>query len=85
MTAGAATRADGVGPAAQQLDAHVREIVKWHFTPETGTPRWLDWAETNGRRPAEEMDNVIESAGLATVERLVDEHGLFTVGLAQLR
>ena len=26
------------------LDAHVREIVHWHFSPETGTPFWLDFA-----------------------------------------
>jgi len=26
------------------LDAHVREIVQWHFNPETGTPLWLDFA-----------------------------------------
>jgi len=26
------------------LDAHVREIVQWHFNPETGTPFWLDFA-----------------------------------------
>lgn len=26
------------------LDAHVREIVAWHFTPETGCPFWLEWA-----------------------------------------
>ncbi len=24
------------------LDAHVREIVRWHFSPETGTPFWLE-------------------------------------------
>jgi phenylacetate-coenzyme A ligase PaaK-like adenylate-forming protein len=28
----------------EQLDAHVREIVQWHFNPETGTPFWLDVA-----------------------------------------
>ena len=27
------------------LDAHVRGIVQWHFSPETGTPFWLDFAE----------------------------------------
>ena len=27
-----------------QLDAHVREIVHWHFSPDTGTPFWLDFA-----------------------------------------
>lgn len=26
------------------LDAHVREIVHWHFSLETGTPFWLDFA-----------------------------------------
>ncbi len=34
--------------AQDQLDAHVREIIAWHFSPETGCPFWLDWAE----RPA---------------------------------
>src|SRR4249919_91244 len=28
----------------EQLDAHVREIVQWHFDPKTGTPFWLDFA-----------------------------------------
>ena len=30
--------------AKAQLDAHVREIVNWHFNPETGCPFWLDFA-----------------------------------------
>jgi phenylacetate-coenzyme A ligase PaaK-like adenylate-forming protein len=30
--------------AAELLDAHVREIVQWHFSPETGCPHWLDFA-----------------------------------------
>jgi hypothetical protein len=28
----------------EALDAHVRDIVNWHFSPETGTPFWLDVA-----------------------------------------
>jgi hypothetical protein len=28
----------------QRLDAHVREMVDWHFSPETGCPFWLDYA-----------------------------------------
>jgi len=36
--------AAGVTEAAARLDAHVREMVAWHFSPETGTPFWLDWA-----------------------------------------
>jgi len=30
--------------ARTQLDAQVREIVEWHFSPETGTPFWLEFA-----------------------------------------
>jgi len=33
--------------AQQQLDAHTREIIAWHFAPETGCPYWLDWAKKN--------------------------------------
>lgn len=34
-----------VEDARWQLDAHVREIVAWHFSPETGCPFWLEFAE----------------------------------------
>jgi phenylacetate-coenzyme A ligase PaaK-like adenylate-forming protein len=30
------------------LDAHVRDIVAWHFSPETGAPHWVDWAHEHG-------------------------------------
>ena len=30
--------------ARQRLDTHVREMVGWHFSPETGCPFWLDYA-----------------------------------------
>jgi hypothetical protein len=32
--------------AREQLDAHVRDIVKWHFSPETGCEFWLEKAKT---------------------------------------
>jgi phenylacetate-coenzyme A ligase PaaK-like adenylate-forming protein len=32
--------------ARENLNAHVREIVNWHFNPETGTPFWLERAES---------------------------------------
>ena len=41
--------------AQEQLDAHVRETVQWHFSPETGCPFWLDWAKKAGWNPAEEV------------------------------
>lgn len=31
--------------AKDQLDAHLREIVQWHFHPDTGTPFWLEKAK----------------------------------------
>jgi hypothetical protein len=31
--------------ARRRLDAHVREIVRWHFDPKTGCPFWLQKAE----------------------------------------
>ena len=33
--------------AKTQLDAHLREIIEWHFNPETGCSFWLDWAKRN--------------------------------------
>jgi phenylacetate-coenzyme A ligase PaaK-like adenylate-forming protein len=38
-----------------QLDAHVREIVQWHFDPETGTPFWLDFASKLDWDPRREI------------------------------
>jgi phenylacetate-coenzyme A ligase PaaK-like adenylate-forming protein len=38
---------EAVTAAAAQLDAHLREIIQWHFSPETGSPFWLDWAAKN--------------------------------------
>ena len=39
--------------AREKLDAHVREIVDWHFNPETGTPFWLEQAKTLRLRSAQ--------------------------------
>jgi hypothetical protein len=33
-----------VDAAQRALDEHVREMVRWHFDPETGCPFWLDYA-----------------------------------------
>ncbi len=32
--------------AKEKLDAHTREIVEWHFNPETGAPFWLERAKS---------------------------------------
>ncbi len=44
-----------VKAAQEKLDAHVREIIQWHFSPETGSPFWLDWAKKAGWNPATEI------------------------------
>lgn len=33
--------------AQQALDTHVRAMIDWHFSPATGCPFWLRWAESN--------------------------------------
>ena len=39
------------------LDQHLREILNWHFSPETGTPFWLDWANEQGWDPRERIQS----------------------------
>ena len=41
--------------ARDALDAHVREIVQWHFNPETGCPFWLEKAASLGFDPRQEI------------------------------
>ncbi|HEY2932113.1 MAG TPA: hypothetical protein VGK99_10235 [Acidobacteriota bacterium] len=41
--------------ARVRLDAHVREIVLWHFNPETGCPFWLQYAARLGWDPRPEI------------------------------
>lgn len=43
--------------AKDQLDAHVREIIAWHFSPETGCPFWLDWQKQVGWDPRSEIQS----------------------------
>ncbi len=49
-----------VESAQKQLDAHVREIVQWHFSSETGTPFWLDWAKKAGWDPRREVQSLAD-------------------------
>ena len=46
---------DSMDSERQKLDVHVREIVQWHFSPETGCPFWLDWASKAGWDPRAEV------------------------------
>jgi phenylacetate-coenzyme A ligase PaaK-like adenylate-forming protein len=44
-----------VRQAREQLDAHVRDIVRWHFSPETGTPFWLEKAKSFNFDPLKDV------------------------------
>ena len=48
--------------AKDQLNAHLREIVQWHFTPETGCPFWLDWSKQNfdPRQEIQTIDDLLK-------------------------
>ena len=41
--------------AREALDQWVRELMQWHFSPETGAPFWLDWAARAGWDPRREV------------------------------
>jgi phenylacetate-coenzyme A ligase PaaK-like adenylate-forming protein len=41
--------------ARDQLNAHLREIIEWHFSPETGSPFWVEWAAKAGWEPRVEI------------------------------
>lgn len=53
-----------VQEAQSKLDAHVRDMVRWHFSPETGCPFWLEYAKQLDFDPRD----VIE--GYADLKRL---------------
>jgi len=53
---------EALAQARAQLDAHVREIIAWHFSPETGCPFWLEWARKNWdpRREVQGFDDLLK-------------------------
>jgi len=51
----AVTTSDKARQARERLDAHVRDIVQWHFNPETGTPFWLERAKTFSFNPLKDV------------------------------
>ncbi len=44
-----------ISDARKRLDAHVREIVQWHFDPATGCPFWLKFAAKLAFDPRKEI------------------------------
>src|SRR2546426_6251181 len=54
-TAGGVDLTARVQEAKARLDAHVREIIEWHFSPETGCPFWLEFASRLVWSPRKEI------------------------------
>ena len=53
-----------VNAAGEQLDAHVREIVRWHFSAETGCDFWLQ------RKEELDFDPLTEIGGYSDLSKL---------------
>jgi phenylacetate-coenzyme A ligase PaaK-like adenylate-forming protein len=51
-----ATLEEKIRNAKAQLDAQVREVVQWHFSPDTGTPFWLEKAKTFDFNPLKDVN-----------------------------
>ena len=41
--------------AREALDQQVREAVRWHFSPDTGTPFWLERAKAYKVNPVKDV------------------------------
>ena len=44
-----------IDAATAHLDSHLVDVINWHFSPETGSPFWLEWAQNAGWDPREEI------------------------------
>jgi hypothetical protein len=44
-----------IAHARTELDAWVRELMEWHFNPDTGCQFWIDWAARAGWDPRREV------------------------------
>ena len=54
-TASGVDLAARVEDAKARLDGHVRDIIEWHFSPETGCPFWLEFASKLQWSPTREI------------------------------
>ena len=54
--------------AKTKLDAQVREVVQWHFSPDTGTPFWLDKAKEYKFNPLKDVHTFEDLRLFGTLE-----------------
>lgn len=51
-----------IASSREALDGWVREIIAWHFDPQTGCPFWLDYAKTLDWDPRREIKTFADLA-----------------------
>lgn len=56
--------------ARTRLDAHVREMVAWHFDPATGSPFWLEYSKKLDFDPRDEIGSYTD---LKVLDHFEDE------------
>ncbi|MFP5378356.1 MAG: hypothetical protein ACLGHP_01085 [Vicinamibacteria bacterium] len=55
MTTATLPTTDALDKAHAERDTWVRELMHWHFSPETGCPFWLEWQQRAGWDPRVEV------------------------------
>ncbi len=55
MVTATAVPESAIQSARERLDAHVRDIVRWHFDPATGCPFWLERAKSFDFDPVKDV------------------------------
>ena len=61
--------------AQAQLDAHVQKIVALHFSEDSGTPFWLDWASQAGWNPRDEVRSASDLSKFPAFDKAWLRHG----------
>ena len=52
------TSHDAVENASHALDRHVADVIAWHFSPASGCPFWLNWAESARWSPIDKVQGI---------------------------
>ena len=55
MSSIAMPQQSAITSARTELDAWVREVMQWHFNPETGCQFWIEWAAKAGWDPRQDV------------------------------
>ena len=70
--------------ARERLDAWTREMMEWHFNPETGCPFWLERAKSLPFDPRREVGDRGALVAEGDFARAAAEYAAFELGFADL-